>query len=147
MRIQRLLSASVCALSAVGWLWAAVGQELAVMDRYCVGCHNEKVKSGGLNLKAAGAASSGAAPEVWEKVVTKLRHRHMPPPGLPRPDEATYDAVVSSLVASLDANAAANPNPGRTASFRRLNRTEYRNAIRDLLAVDLDVSSMLPNDE
>jgi hypothetical protein len=147
MRIQSLLSVSVCTLSAAGWLWAAVGPEAAVLDRYCLGCHNEKVKSGGLNLKTAGAASSGAAPELWEKVVTKLRHRHMPPPGLPRPDEPTYDSVVSSLVASLDANAAAKPNPGRTASFRRLNRTEYRNAIRDLFSVDVDVSSMLPNDE
>src|SRR4029079_6280528 len=102
---------------------------------------------GGLDLKTLAPPGSGDSSQVWENVVTKLRHRHMPPPGLARPDEATYDAVVSSLVASLDANAAAKPTPGRTASFRRLNRTEYRNAIRDLLAVDLDVSSLLPNDE
>jgi hypothetical protein len=134
-------------LSAVGTLWGAADQDRAVLDRYCTGCHNEKLKSGGFDLKTAGVATPGAAPESWEKVVTKLRHRHMPPPGLPRPDERTYDAVVSSLVGSLDANAAAKPNPGRTASFRRLNRTEYRNAIRDLMAVDVDISSLLPMDE
>lgn len=148
MKIRRqFVSVSVCTLSVFSCLWGAVEQERAVLDRYCAGCHNGKVKAGGLDLKTAGVASSGSAPEVWEKVVTKLRHRHMPPPGLPRPDERTYDAVVSSLVTSLDANAVAKPNPGRTASFRRLNRTEYRNAIRDLLAVDLDVSSLLPHDE
>lgn len=134
-------------LSAVGSLWGATDQDRAVLDRYCSACHNSKLKSGGLDLKTAGLANSGAAPAVWENVVTKLRHRHMPPPGLPRPDERTYDAVVSSLVGSLDADAAAKPNPGRTASFRRLNRTEYRNAIRDLLTVDVDVSSLLPMDE
>ena len=71
----------------------------------------------------------------------------MPPVGLPRPDEKTYDAVVASLAASLDSAAAARPNPGRTDTFRRLNRTEYQNAIRDLLALDVDIVSMLPGDE
>lgn len=125
------------------YLLAAVSIAAAspqVLDRYCAGCHNEKVKAGGLALQ-------GDSPEVWEKVISKLRHRHMPPLGMPRPDEATYDAVVSSLVTSIDSKAAAKPNPGRTATFRRLNRTEYRNAIRDLVAVDLDVSSLLPHDE
>ena len=118
-----------------------------MLDRYCAGCHNDKVKSGGLALKISDAENPAADPEVWEKVVAKLRHRHMPPPGLPRPDEKTYDSVVSSLVTSLDREATVKPNPGRTATLRRLNRTEYRNAIRDLLAVDLDVSSLLPLDE
>src|SRR5437016_9927226 len=71
----------------------------------------------------------------------------MPPAGLPRPDERTYDAVVTSLATSLDAAAAAHPNPGRTDTFRRLNRTEYQNAIRDLLALDLDITSILPADD
>src|SRR5213596_365066 len=71
----------------------------------------------------------------------------MPPPGMPRPDEHTYDALVSSLEASLDNAAAAKPNPGRTDTFRRLNRTEYQNAIRDLLALQIDVTALLPNDE
>src|SRR5437016_3955435 len=71
----------------------------------------------------------------------------MPPAGLPRPDERTYDAVVTSLATSLDKAAAAHPNPGRTDTFRRLNRTEYQNAIRDLLAVDVDVTPLLPSDD
>lgn len=98
-------------------------------------------------MKTIGVANPGDSPETWEKVVSKLRHRHMPPPGLPRPDEQTYDSIISSLVNSLDREMAITPNPGRTASFRRLNRTEYRNAIRDLIGVDLDVSSLLPHDE
>jgi hypothetical protein len=93
------------------------------------------------------AQDIGGHSQVWEKVVRKLRSRQMPPPGMPRPDEATYDAIVSSLESSLDRAAAAKPNPGRTDTFRRLNRTEYRNAIRDLLALDVDVSSMLPSDD
>ena len=84
---------------------------------------------------------------TWEKVVRKLRGRMMPPAGLPRPDEATYDALVSHLETSLDRAAAARPNPGRTDTFRRLNRTEYQNAIRDILALDVDVSALLPKDD
>jgi hypothetical protein len=85
--------------------------------------------------------------DVWEKVVRKLRARQMPPVGKERPDEATYDAVVASLERSLDRAAAASPNPGRTATIRRLTRTEYQNAIRDLLALDVDAASLLPADE
>src|SRR5204863_7278790 len=73
--------------------------------------------------------------------------RMMPPPGLPRPDEAAYDSLISTLEKSLDQAAAAHPNPGRTDTFRRLNRTEYRNAIRDLLALDVDVAPLLPGDD
>src|SRR5262249_56358495 len=77
----------------------------------------------------------------------KLRRRMMPPPGRPRPDERTYDLLVSDLEKSLDRAAAANPNPGRTETFRRLNRTEYQNAIRDLLGLDVDVTALLPKDD
>ena len=87
-------------------------------------------------------------PDVWEKVVRKLRARQMPPVGQKdRPDDATYDAVIAYLETSLDRAAAAHPNPGRTATIRRLTRTEYQNAIRDLLALDVDVASLLPADE
>src|SRR5437899_9522377 len=86
-------------------------------------------------------------PEEWEEADRKLRARHMPPPGLPRPDERTYDVLVSSLETSLDSAAAGHPNPGRTDTFRRLNRTEYQNSIRDLLALDVDVSELLPSDD
>ena len=84
---------------------------------------------------------------LWEKVVLKLSHRHMPPQGLPRPDEATYNAVVGALVKELDEAAAGSPNPGPSPTFRRLTRAEYHNVIRDLLALDIDVSSLLPADE
>src|SRR6266436_2838831 len=125
----------------------AVSPERAAINRYCAGCHNEKVKSGGLALVALSAESISQHPETWEKVVRKLRGRMMPPIGLPRPDERTYDALVSSIAASLDSAAAAHPNPGRTDTFRRLNRTEYQNAIRDLLALDVDVAPLLPSDD
>ncbi len=124
-----------------------VSPERAAVNRYCVGCHNSKLKTAGLALDTISAENVDRHPEVWEKVVRKLRARYMPPAGLPRPDERTYDAVVSSLAALLDSAAAAKPNPGRTDTFRRLNRTEYQNAIRDLLAVVYDVSSLLPSDE
>src|SRR6478609_8286579 len=117
-----------------------------VVNRYCIGCHNSKVKAGNLLLDSILTVPVEKHSDEWEKVVRKLRVRHMPPIGLPRPDEKTYEAVIGSLVAQLDAAAAARPNPGRTDTFRRLNRTEYQNAIRDLLALDIDVTSILPED-
>jgi mono/diheme cytochrome c family protein len=121
--------------------------ERATINQYCVACHNERVKTAGLALDAAGIDRVGEHAETWEKVVRKLRGRMMPPPGRPRPDEAAYDAVVTYLENSLDRAASAAPNPGRTDTFRRLNRTEYQNAIRDLLALDIDVSALLPKDD
>src|SRR6185436_14849303 len=82
-----------------------------------------------------------------EKVVRKLRARHMPPPEVPRPDERTYEALTALLEASLDKAAAAAPNPGRTEALHRLNRTEYRNVIRELLDLEVDVAALLPADE
>src|SRR5712692_8470725 len=110
----------------------AVLEPRAVLDKYCVSCHNERLKTAGLTLDKmdVGHVSDGA--ELWEKVARKLRTREMPPPGRPRPDQATYDAMASRLENALDAAAATNPNPGRVA-VHRLNRTEYANAIRDLL--------------
>jgi hypothetical protein len=125
----------------------AVSTERAAINRYCAGCHNEKLKSGGLALDTLGVENVNQHPGAWEKVVRKLRARMMPPIGLPRPDERTYDALVSSIAASLDSAAAAHPNPGRTDTFRRLNRTEYQNAIRDLLVLDVDVAPLLPSDD
>ena len=119
----------------------------AVLDRYCVTCHNTRTKAGGLALDAVDVAQIAANAETWEKVVRKIRGRMMPPPGVPRPDEATYDALASRLEAALDGAAAARRNPGRTETFRRLTRLEYQNAIRDILALDVDVSSLLPKDD
>jgi mono/diheme cytochrome c family protein len=125
----------------------SAAQPGAVIQQYCVACHSDSLKTAGLSLATVSSENPGKDPEVWEKVVRRLRARGMPPAGLPRPDERTYDAVVSSLETSLDRAAAAHPNPGRTDTFRRLNRTEYHNAIRDLLAVEVDAASLLPTDE
>ena len=119
----------------------------ALIDEYCLSCHDQDHKKAGLALDSLETDAIGRHPDVWEKVVRKLRARQMPPVGKDRPDEATYDAAVASLEASLDRAAAASPNPGRTATLRRLTRTEYQNAIRDLLAVDIDGASLLPADE
>ena len=117
------------------------------VERYCVACHNGDEKAGGLTLDAIDAGAIDRRPEVWEKVVRKLAARQMPPPGRRRPGERDYDAAVSAIAEALDREAAAHPDPGRTDTFRRLNRTEYQNAIRDLLALDVDAASMLPGDE
>jgi cytochrome c551/c552 len=119
----------------------------SLVDEYCVSCHDEHEKTAGLALDTVAAHDVLHHPDVWEKVVRKLRARQMPPVGKTRPDDTTYDAVVSSLETLLDRAAGANPNPGRTATIRRLTRTEYQNAIRDLLALEVDVASLLPADE
>ena len=126
---------------------ASVAESSAVLSQYCLACHGADTKTAGLDLETLLSTDPSDHPEMWEAVIRKLRGRQMPPVGLPRPDEATYDAMVNALADSLDRDAEANPNPGRTATFRRLNRSEYANAIRDLLALDVDVSSLLPGDE
>jgi hypothetical protein len=120
---------------------------LSLVDEYCLSCHDEDHKKGELALDTVSAAEVAQHPDVWEKVVRKLRARQMPPIGKPRPNDATYDAVIGSLETRLDRAAAAHPNPGRTAAIRRLTRSEYQNAIRDLLALDIDATSLLPADE
>jgi len=117
------------------------------IDRYCVTCHNQKLKTAGVMLDAADLANPGAGAEVWEKVVRKLRTNTMPPPNMPQPSGEERSALQSWLEAALDEAAAARPNPGRTETLRRLNRTEYQNAIRDLLLVEIDAASLLPPDE
>src|SRR5205085_2098451 len=114
---------------------------------WCVGCHNEKLKSGGVNLQSIGSVEHGDSTETWEKVVRRLRARSMPPPGVKRPSEAEYKSELVALETSLDRLSAAHPNPGRTDTFRRLNRTEYHNSIRDLLALDIDAAALLPSDD
>ena len=117
------------------------------LDRYCATCHNERLKTGGLSLAQVDLSRPGAQPELWEKVVRKLHTGVMPPPNMPQPSEADRLAMLTWLETSLDAASAAKPNPGRTETLRRLNRTEYQNAIRDLLALDIDAASLLPADE
>jgi mono/diheme cytochrome c family protein len=119
----------------------------AMLKRYCVSCHNERLKTGGLALDSMSLTDVAPGAEVWEKVVRKLRTNAMPPANMPRPDAAARSAFVTYLETSIDRAAAAKPAPGRTESIHRLNRAEYRNAVRDLLALDVDVESMLPADD
>jgi hypothetical protein len=117
----------------------------AFLDRYCTGCHNEKTKTRGIGLQNAGVSNPSARPDLWEKVVRKLSAGEMPPPGMPHPDGATLQAFSAGLVRDLDAAARAVPYAGRPV-IRRLNRLEYANAIRDLLAIELPVKDELPPD-
>ena len=122
----------------------------AVLSKYCITCHNQKARVGGLALDNLDASNPGPHADVWERVVEKLRAGSMPPPGRPRPDAATYLAVATELEVTLDRAWAAHPDPGRIGAVHRLNRTEYANAIRDLFGLDsesLDVVSQLPGDE
>jgi hypothetical protein len=121
--------------------------ERAVLNRYCIGCHNEKLKTAGLALDLLDVTKVGEHPVEWEKVVRKLRGGLMPPPGRPRPDSATYERLVSWAETELDRAAAARPNPGRTDALHRLNRAEYVNVVRDLLALEPDVADLLPTDD
>jgi hypothetical protein len=116
------------------------------LNRYCVSCHNETLKTAELMLDKVDVANPATNPELWEKVVRKLRIRAMPPPAMPKPDEDGYNSLVSYLESKLDQAALANPVPGRLVPYHRLNRAEYQNAIRDLLALDFDVESILPDD-
>jgi mono/diheme cytochrome c family protein len=118
----------------------------AVFNKYCVTCHNTRLKTAGLMLDTLDVEHIGNTAEIWEKVATKLRTHEMPPPGRPRPDLATYAATTSAIEAALDGAAAANPNPGRVA-VHRLNRAEYTAAIRDLLGLDVDGKALLSADE
>jgi len=120
------------------------GQSLleSVADRYCTGCHNDRLKTGNVSLANAGTL----APATLEKVLHKLRAGEMPPAGMPRPDPAAVTTLTTWLESELDRNALAHPNPGAPA-VHRLNRAEYRNAVRDLLDLDLDHSANLPPDD
>ena len=117
----------------------------AVLSKYCISCHNEKLKSGGLAISTLDLAQLSKDAEAWETVVRKVRTGAMPPVGRPRPDKASADGLVSWLETELDRAALENVNPGRPA-LQRLNRAEYRNAVRDLLGVEIDAASMLPAD-
>jgi len=138
---------------------AAVSPQRALLDRYCVTCHNERVVAGngagmmaeqlrlvGLALDSADVDNVAEDPELWEKVVRKLRVAAMPPQPRPRPDKETYDGFRLWLEDELDRVAEARPDPGRTQAFHRLNQAEYRNVIRDLLDLEIDVDTLIPAD-
>ena len=118
----------------------------ALLDRYCVTCHNARLRTADLALDGADLADVGAHADVWERVLRKLHGRVMPPIGRPRPGEDEYQQLTSWLEGELDGAWASAPDPGRTEIFHRLNRAEYGNAVRDLLAVDIEVEDFLPAD-
>jgi Protein of unknown function (DUF1592)/Protein of unknown function (DUF1588)/Protein of unknown function (DUF1595)/Protein of unknown function (DUF1587)/Protein of unknown function (DUF1585)/Planctomycete cytochrome C len=126
-------------------------QTSAVLNQYCVGCHNAKLKTGGVVIDPAAAGQPQNNAELWERVIRQLRAKTMPPTGMPRPDSATYAKVATDLETQLDRAAAAKPNPGDLPNLHRLTRTEYTNAIRDLLALEnlpkeMDYTLLLPAD-
>jgi mono/diheme cytochrome c family protein len=156
---------SILALLVGGWCVAAVssveiraGQAQrapsttpataqALVDQYCVTCHNQRLRTAGLALDTLDPVHPSTNPEVWERVVGKLRAQSMPPPGRPRPDSATYRTIAAALEREIDQAWAARPKPGRIGAVHRMNRTEYTNVIHDLFALDLDVRPLLPGDE
>src|ERR1700761_8418602 len=117
-----------------------------MLMRYCTACHNDKAKTAGMSVVPLDANNLDANQAVWEKILRRLSLGEMPPKGMPRPPKEQITAFTSWLAQSLDANAAAHPNPGH-ATVRRMNRTEYANAVRDLLALDVDFSSEMPADD
>jgi hypothetical protein len=125
---------------------SVVAGHRATLDRYCVGCHNDKLKTANLSLKNLDLNAAGDHPEIWEPVIRKLRAGMMPPPGAPRPEPAKYGELRDWLEAQMDRKAARRPDPG-TVVMHRLNRAEYANAVRDLLDLEMDVTTLLPADD
>jgi hypothetical protein len=117
-----------------------------LLDQYCAGCHNSKIKSGGLSLAGLDVAHPESNAAQWERVILKLRTGMMPPAKSKRPDPAAIREFASAVEAAIDRSAIAKPNPGRPA-LHRLNRTEYANSIRDLLGLDIDIASVIPADD
>jgi Protein of unknown function (DUF1592)/Protein of unknown function (DUF1588)/Protein of unknown function (DUF1587)/Protein of unknown function (DUF1585)/Protein of unknown function (DUF1595)/Cytochrome C oxidase, cbb3-type, subunit III len=144
-RFSKSILCFLCLLVAIPHLQAQPSAR-AVIDKYCVTCHNERLKTAGLMLDKADVGHVGSSPEIWEKVLRKLHAKEMPPFGSPRPDTETYTAVSALLEKMLDDAASASPNPGRVA-VHRLNRTEYANTIRDLLGLQIDAKALLAADE
>lgn len=131
----------------------AIPPEATFVRQYCVSCHNDRNKTSvrGLTLESLNPARPEEHPAVWEKVVRKLRSRGMPPSGARQPDDASRDAFASGLETRLDVAARKTPTPGQVPAFRRLTRTEYQHALRDLLAIDdvpkqMDLTTLLPAD-
>jgi mono/diheme cytochrome c family protein len=125
---------------------SAASDYKTTLQLYCVGCHSGPTPFAGLNLEPLDFANLQEHGEIWEKMIRKLRARQMPPAGMPRPDDATLEALVKYVESGRDHMAEVKPNPGRT-TLHRLNRTEYGNAIRDLLALEIDVADLLPADD
>jgi cytochrome c5 len=144
MRSALLGFAGVCV--AFGQAAPLATSQRAVIDQYCVTCHNEKLKTAGVMLDKADLAHVGDNAEMWEKVVRRLRAGLMPPQGMPRPSATAYETLTVALENELDRATAAKPRLP-VPSVHRANRTEYANAIHDLLALDIDPAAFLPADD
>ncbi len=142
-----LLVAAAAGLAQDAAPGGAAAAARSLLDQYCVACHSGNAANAGLRLDTADLDRIERDPAIWEGVAHKLRTSTMPPTGLPAPPGPVRRAFLDRLEEALDSAAAARPDPGRTQGLRRLNRTEYRNAVRDLLAVDIDVETLLPHDE
>ena len=146
------VSVAVGLAAAVALSWSSgrdereLSRQTALLNQYCIDCHNEIDLSGNLALDVLEPADPAAHAEAWEAVVRKLRTGLMPPAGEPRPERAALETLAAYLERQLDAASAEAPNPG-APSLHRLNRTEYANAIRDLLALQADASTLLPADD
>lgn len=146
-RIGRLIRVIAAAATAAGAAGAQQGEDReAFTRRYCLGCHSQRMKSGGFVLEGVPHGDAAARPEVWEKAIKRIRAQEMPPAGVPRPDGAASKAFTRGLVAELDTAARRTPYAGRPV-IRRINRTEYANAIRDLLGLELPLTAELPPDQ
>ena len=156
------MAASSLLLAAESENQSVSGSNRALLDQYCVICHNQAVVNSvaqpneglqttqlrnlGLTLDVEDVSNLAENPEVWEKVIKKLRVGVMPPPNYPRPDKESYDGFRTFLENELDRVASTQINPGRTQAFHRLNQTEYQNSVRDLLDLDIDVAGLIPTD-
>ena len=138
----RWSAAAALLAAAVASLHAQPQRQKAVLDQYCVTCHNDKLRTGGLSLQNVDLHDIPPGAETWEKVIRKLRVGAMPPQGMPRPEGAALDGLAAYLETALDRAYAASPNPGR-AGMHRLNRAEYEHAIRDLLDLEIDATALL----
>ena len=116
-----------------------------MLDRYCVSCHNEELNTASFRLDNVDLTKIADHGDVWEKVIHKLRTEEMPPIDRPQPATGARHALLAHLVTTLDDAASATPNPGRPA-VHRLNRSEYANAVREILGLEIDVQSLLPTD-
>jgi len=153
MRSLLVITGGVLALFSATFAFQQAGPAIepsveprAMLDKYCVTCHNQRLRTASLTLDTMNLDRVGDNAETWEKVLRKLHGGMMPPQGMPRPDDATVTKFTGWLETSLDRAAASHPEPGRS-TLHRLNRTEYGNAIHDLLDLDIDATSYLPADD
>jgi len=143
---QHVLRPVSCAFTLLAVSTVVCAQPQKIVNQYCFGCHNDKLKSGGFSWKSVDLVHPEQTAEPAEKAIRMLRNGMMPPPGMPRPDAATVKGLAGSLEDAIDKAAAAHPNPGRPP-LHRLNRTEYARSVHDLLALDVDVAALLPPDD